>query len=223
MTDTEIVAALDRAEAAVERGDGLEGTGFWRAVGAVKRRPDLVADLGARIAAIDRRAFEQWAILIVPLGPGTAIMSTGTLAGVGGVAASYYLDTPWNWLVFGLGTAAVLGFSHSLAHYVVGRLMGMRFTHWFIGTWTRPYPGVKVDYATYLRTPARRRAWMHASGALTTKVIPVVLIPVAIAADLPTWVVWTLVGFSVVQIVTDALLSVKSSDWKKFLREMRYV
>lgn len=222
VTEPEILAALERGEAAIAKGESLGGTGFWRAVGHVKRSADLTDRFAERIAVIDREAFERWALVTIPVAPGTALMSTGVLAGVAGVGASYYLESPWDWLIFGFGTAGLLVFSHSLAHYLAGRAMGMQFTHWFIGTWSRPYPGVKVDYSTYLRTPARRRAWMHAAGALTTKIIPFALIPAAIAADLPEWVGWALVGFGILQIVTDALLSVRNSDWMKFRREMRY-
>ncbi len=64
---------------------------------------------------------------------------------------------------------------------------------------------------------------MHAAGAITTKVVPFALIGAALAADLPVWSVWTLVGLGGAMIVTDVLWSTKSSDWKKFLREMAFV
>jgi hypothetical protein len=96
----------------------------------------------------------------------------------------------------------------------------MRFTHWFIGEITLPQPGVKVDYATYLVVPARRRAWMHASGAITSKLIPFLLLPAAVISGQPTWVVWSVAAFGLISIVTDVLWSTKVSDWKKFRREM---
>ncbi len=46
----------------------------------------------------------------------------------------------------------------------------MRVIYWFVGTIRRPQPGVKVDYASYLRAPPRQRAWMHASGAIVVEV-----------------------------------------------------
>ena len=98
--------------------------------------------------------------------------------------------------------------------------MGMKFTHWFMGTIRRPTPGVKLDYASYLRSPAASRAWMHASGAIVTKLMPFIFLGAAFAAGVPTWVVWALVVIGVVQIATDVLWSTKASDWKKFKREM---
>jgi hypothetical protein len=100
--------------------------------------------------------------------------------------------------------------------------VGIDFTHWFIGTIVRPQPGVKVDYSSYLRTPAMARAWMHASGAIVTKAIPVLLLGAAVAAGLPSWAIWGLVVISVATIATDVLWSTKSSDWMKFRRERRF-
>lgn len=222
MDAEEIRAALDRAESAVQNQEGLGSTGFWRAVAEVKRSPDLARELGARIAEIDRRAFENWALLIVPLRPGTVLAVMTLVVGLGSVALMYYLSAPWNWLVFGLALVALLVSSHGLAHVVTGRLMGMRFTSWFVGSVKRPQPGVKIDYASYLLAPARSRAWMHASGALVGKILPIALIPATIAADLPVWVTWALAAFALAQIISDVLWSTKSSDWKKFSREMSY-
>lgn len=61
---------------------------------------------------------------------------------------------------------------------------------------------------------------MHASGAIVSKLIPFAFLGAALAADLPTWAVWALVGFGVFSVITDLLWSTKASDWKKFKREM---
>lgn len=215
-------ATLAGAERAVAGGESLADTGFWRAVAEIKRRPELVERYGERVAAIDRRAFEQWALVTLPIGSGTALSAALTAAGLGAVGGAYYLEEPWNWLLFGAGTTLLLVSTHTLGHLIAGGAMGMRFTHWFVGQIRRPQPGVKVDYATYLRTPARRRAWMHAAGALTTKAVPFALLPAALAADLPAWVPWLLGAAGAVMVATDLLWSTRASDWKKFRREMRY-
>jgi hypothetical protein len=220
--DAAILAALGNAESALDQGRSLKGTGFWKAVEAVKDSPALIGSLAPRISAIDQRAFREWPWLILPIGLGTGIALGVTALGLGGIAAAYYLDEPWNWLVFGAGTAVLLGSTHGLGHLAVGRAMGMRFTHWFVASLKKPQPGVKVDYDSYLRVPPRRRAWMHAAGALVTKSIPFVLIPAAVAADLPGWIVAVLVAAGVVTIITDVVWSTKASDWEKFLRERRH-
>jgi hypothetical protein len=222
VTRPSIEESLDNAEAIVAVGEGLGGTGFWQAVSEVKSNPGLVDRYADRIAEIDRKAHADWALITVPLWPGTAVIVLALFAGVGLIGWSYYLDGFGAIVAFGAGVVALLGTTHGLAHLVVGWSVGMRFTSWFIGKISQPQPGVKIDYSTYLRTAPRKRAWMHASGALVTKAIPFLLIPAAFAAGLPVWVVWVLLAAGVGQIITDIAWSTRSSDWKKFRREMRF-
>jgi hypothetical protein len=221
---TAIEEALTKAEQAVDGGQTALGTtGFWKAVGAVKRDPALTDEFADRIAAIDRRAFESWALLTVPAPVGTALMVIGTLVGLGIVWWAYSLDRPANGIALLIGTGITLVTTHGLAHLVVGRVFGIRFSHWFIGTVQRPQPGVKTDYATYLRTVPKHRAWMHASGAVVTKLIPFFALGPALVMEVPWWTTALLIVIGVGQIVTDVAWSTKASDWKKYRREMRYV
>lgn len=223
MESRAIEEALTAAERAVDAGEGLAGTGFWKAVASVKRRPELVDRYASRIADVDRRAFERWALYTVGAGVGTALMVLAALVGLVLVVWSHGLPDPWNGLVLlGGGGGVLVGTTHGLGHLVVGRMAGIRFTHWFVGSLGRPQPGVKVDYDTYLRSAPRARAWMHASGALVTKVVPFLVLIPALSSDFPVWAAWLLVAQGVIQILTDALWSVKMSDWKKFRREMSY-
>ena len=208
------------ARLAADTGAGLGGSGFWKAVAAVKRDPGLVGEFGGRIAAIDRSAFERWAMLTVPVGVGTAAAAAGTALGLVLVGLAYDTPDPWNGLLLLAGSGVLLVATHGLAHLVVGRLVGISFTHWFIGTVARPQPGVKTDYASYLATPAKRRAWMHASGALVSKVVPFALIPAGLIAGVPQWATILLAVVGVVSVITDILWSTHFSDWKKFRREM---
>jgi hypothetical protein len=100
--------------------------------------------------------------------------------------------------------------------------VGIKFTAWFIGKITQPQPGVKTDYSSYLRTPPRSRAWMHAAGAIVTKLLPFLMIGAGLATGVPAWAVWALVAMGVVGLATDVLWSTKASDWKKFQREMSF-
>lgn len=222
MGSAEIDTALEAAEAALARGEGLAGTGFWKAVAAIKRSPELVDAYADRVAAIDQRAFSGWALIKVSMAVGTALMAIGTVAGLGLVWWAYSLEQPWNGLVLLAGTGITLVTTHGLAHLVVGRIFGIEYTGWFVGTVTRPQPGVKIDYASYLRTPARQRAWMHAAGAVVTKLIPFFALPPAFVMDAPSWTVAVLVVLGAGQILTDVVWSTKSSDWKKYRREMGY-
>jgi hypothetical protein len=108
---------------------------------------------------------------------------------------------------------------HAPAHWVYGRAVGIRFTDYFLGGPPPPRPGIKTDYATYLRTDANRRAWFHASGAIATKIAPFVAVALAPLTNAPVWAVLLMAAYGVLQIVTDVVFSVKTSDWKKFRRE----
>ncbi len=218
VTATRIV---DDARRAVDQGEGLRGTGFWKLVSAIKSDPGLEQHIEA-VAEIDQKAFTNWAFLVFPLLAGTGLMIFGTVVGLVLVGLAYSATGFLSgfWLLAGTGVLLVT--THGLAHLVVGRAVGIKFTSWFIGTLGQPQPGVKTDYSTYLRTPAASRAWMHASGAIATKVIPFLMIGAGIAADVPTWAVLALGAIGVVTIITDVLWSTSASDWKKFRREMNF-
>ena len=223
MEPSGIEEVLTAAQKAVDAGKGLAGTGFWKAVASVKSSPDLVDGFAPRIAEIDRKAFLEWALFAAPSGVGNAVMTLATVAGVLLVVWAHYLLSPWDGLVLLGGGGVLTTTTHGLGHQLVGGMVGMRFTHWFVGSLKRPQPGVKVDYDTYLRAGARARAWMHASGAIVSKAIPFVMLIVAWSSNFPSWAAWLLLGQGVLQIITDAVWSVKTSDWKKFRREMSYV
>lgn len=222
MDPKSIDETLSEAEAALAQGRGLGGTGFWSAVKSIKSDPGLVERYADRVAIVDQKAFLSWALLTVPVAPGTALMVVATLAGLAATVAAAAAE---DWVAIGLfylGLVILLVTTHGLAHLAIGRWVGIRFTHWFIGTLMRPQPGVKTDYASYLRTEARSRAWMHASGAIVTKAVPLWMIAPALALDLPGWVVVSLLAITLVSSITDWLWSTKASDWKKFRREMEF-
>jgi hypothetical protein len=235
MDDAGIERILTDCERALEteRKPDLTARGFWKAVAAVKRRRDLVDRYADRIARIDREAFERVVPIRAPLGVGLALDLGGLVIDIAlialasyrpepGTAVPIWATSPWRELVFLAGLVGLLVATHTLTHWIVGTLAGIRFTHWFMRPPLRPQPGFKVDYASYLRTPAAVRAWMHASGAIMTKILPFALYPLALNAGLEPWAIWTVLAIGVLQLVTDAIWSVRASDWKKFRREMRF-
>jgi sporulation protein YlmC with PRC-barrel domain len=215
-----ILAGCEQALSAGGRVD-LRSLGFWRAVAAVKRRPDWVEHYADRIGAIDRVAFERTIRPTFPLGVGTAGLSLGALAGLVLAGLAPAVPRRPRGLLALAGCGLLLGTTHDLAHLLVGRLLGIRFTHWFLDGPARLQPGLKVDYASYLRTPAVARAWMHAAGALVTKIVPVLVLGLTARARLPSWTVATLLGIGAAQVIADLLWSVRQSDWRRFGREWR--
>ena len=200
----------------------LKALGFWRAVTAAKKDPRLVDRYGARIARIDRDAFVRGAPIVLPASIGVGLEAIWTAVGVAILAVAPGLLSPWLELAYLVGAGVLIGATHALTHYVVGGLMGIRFTHFYSLPPLKPQPGFKTDYATYLAAPARSRAWMHASGAIVSKLIPFVVAAVAIANSAQAWAVGALLAIGVLQLITDITLSTRASDWKKFRREMRF-
>ena len=220
-----------RIEAAVDAGrTDLGCLGFWRLVREVKVEPALSHHWAEQIGRIDRKAFERSVRLRVPIWAGNLAFGVGFLVSAALGPAALALATSGRGTLAGLAlVASAVGLSatiHSPAHLVVGRLLGIRFTHYF---WAPgrfpPFPGVKIDYASYLRTPPGRRALMHAAGAIATKAAPFALLaglgPLDGYRALPRWSLWAVTLYGVGQIVTDVLFSTKRSDWKKVRRERR--
>ena len=177
------------------------------------------ADVAGRI---DRKAFERAVRPLFAIWLGNLVLLAGLA--VGAVAIVVAKEAA-NLAVAGLALVVSAGaFSvsaHDLAHLVTGRAVCIRFTHYFFGGPFPPRPGIKTDYATYLRALPARRAAMHASGALASKVAPFVSLAFYPASNAPAWAAWAVLAFAIFQIVTDVLFSTKSSDWKKVIRERR--
>jgi hypothetical protein len=219
--DIESSLASCESELAAGRAPDVKTHGFWRSVAAVKKRPDLVARYADRIARIDRAVFVDRVKVRFPAMVGVALLSLGSVVGLLILWFAAGQGHPLRELAVLVGMGALLVCTHNLAHFVVGTIAGIRFTDWFMDLPKRPQPGLKIDYATYLRAPARSRAWMHAAGALVTKLVPFAVIPYAGAIGCDLWVAVVLLALGVAQIVTDLAWSVKASDWKKFRREMK--
>lgn len=223
MNDAEVdrtLAACEQALAGAAAPD-LRALGLWRAVAAVKRDRVLIDRYASRIAAIDRRAFRRRVRLVFPADVGIVLVIGGLLVDLVFLAVAAGAAHPWREVLVLVGTAGLDVATHGLAHLVVGSLVGIHFTDWFIDLPKKPQPGFKIDYASYLRASPRQRAWMHAAGAIATKLTPFLVIPYALAIGTETWAVLVLLALGIIQILTDVLYSVRASDWKKFRREMR--
>jgi hypothetical protein len=222
MERAEVERILGGAERTLAKGENvdLRRLGFWRAVEAVKQHREWIEAYADRISAIDREAFRQYTWIDVPLNLGLVGLAIGTIIGLALVVGAFLAPSPAKILMILAGAGVLLAATHDLAHWAVGRAVGIHFTRVYIARPSRPQPGIKIDYATYLRAPPRARAWMHASGALVTKAVPFALIPVAVAVGTPRWLAVILALLGVAQVATDMLFSTNSSDWKRFRREM---
>lgn len=216
-------AEFARIEAAVDAGNtDLRALGFWRLLTKVKADAALSAHWAEQAGRIDRKAFEARVRPRFSVWFGNLVLLLG--ACLGGFAVGVALGTA-DELVAGLALVfAGVAWSvalHSPTHWLVGRIVGIGFTAYFFGGPFPPRPGVKTDYASYLRASPIARAWMHGSGAVATKLAPFLALAFWPASNAPRWTAFVLVALGVFQVVTDVLLSTKSSDWKKVRRELR--
>ena len=217
----DVRAALSRIEAAVTRGEtDLRVLGFWPVVALVKRGPALIEAHADQIGRIDEAAFRARVRPVLPVWAGNVLLGGLFVAG----GAALWVASATHGLIAGLAlVAAALWWSvavHSPTHWLVGLALGIRCTHYFLGGPFPQRPGLKTDYASYLRVPARSRAWFHASGALATKTAPFLVAACAPLTNAPVWAILAAAGVGVIEIATDVLFSVKTGDWKKFRREM---
>jgi hypothetical protein len=213
---------LARIDYEVDAGNhDLRALGFWRLLAKVKRDPALIEIAADPAGRIDAKAFDAYTKRRFPVWLGNLVLAFGV--GVGALCVVVAMGTAKP-VVAGIALILAAGIwsvaVHSPAHWVVGRVVGIRFRCYFFGGPFPPRPGLKTDYSSYLRTPADKRAWMHASGALATKVAPFVVLAFYPATVAPVWAAVALLAIGIVQILTDVFLSTKSSDWKKVKREL---
>jgi hypothetical protein len=197
----------------------LRQLGYWRAVAALKRHPEWLAAYGGRVSDIDRRAFEATTWPVLPVESGARLLGGVTLTGA--VLLALVPAAPrWlrGWLTL-LGTGAIIWSSHSLTHFVVGWLQGIRFQGWYLDGPTKLQPGLKVEYASYLATAPASRAWFHASGAIESKLVPFLSFLLTLRSPMALGFRLALLAIGFGSIATDALFSVDHADWKKFRRE----
>lgn len=229
---------LSRIENEVDAGDAdLAALGFWKVVARAKRDPRVSDAAVETIARIDRKAFEARVRPLFPVWLGNLVLLVGTAVMLIAIPIGFRVaegtigEEPRAWLGGLIVLAAGAGLSvtvHAPAHWFVGRWSGIRFTRYFLDGPFRIQPGVKTDYASYLRASPSARAGMHAAGALASKVAPFVVFAWAYVVHLrrdwdllPAWSLWGLLGLGVLQILTDVVWSTKRSDWKKVRRELR--
>jgi hypothetical protein len=212
---------LDRIEAAVAAGNtDLRALGFWRIVARVKLDRLLVDRHADQIGRVDTTAFRAAVRLRAPVWVANALLCLGIVVGAAAIVAAGAWATPvWKGLALVAAGAIWSVAVHAPAHWLVGTMVGIRWTDAFLGGPPPPRPGLKSDYGSYLRADPDSRAWMHASGAIATKLAPFVALAFWPASGAPWWSAAALAAIGAIQIATDIAFSTKTGDWKKFRRE----
>src|SRR5919106_65071 len=150
--------ALARIEREVGEGrSDLGALGFWRLVRQIKQDPALSHHWAEEVGRVDRAAFERRVRPRLPVWFGNAVLLVGSavLVALVPVAVALASDAsspepvlPGLMLLVAAGGLAVT--LHDPAHWLVGRLSGIRFDCYFLDGPFRIQPGIKVDYASYL-------------------------------------------------------------------------
>jgi hypothetical protein len=213
---------LARIEAAVDAGStDAKELGFWKLVRQIKTDAMLSAHWADQVGRIDRKLFEARVRLRFPVWFGNSVLTVGLGVGAGAIAYALICDNPTVSGALLLASGLILSASvHDLAHWTWGRIVGIRFLWYFLDGPTRIQPGLKTDYATYLRTPPAARATMHAAGALASKLAPLIPLALCPLANAPGWAVAGLAAFTALQVLTDLTFSVRHSDWARVRREL---
>lgn len=226
----EIESELDRIEEAVLKGNySLGEMGFWRIVTKVKKEPELTRKFADQIGRIDRALFREKALISVPLKLGHFIEIVTTLFVI---VILYRLISSGIHTGIALiaGTFVLMATLHPLAHCVVGRIFGIKFTFYFPDGPALIEPTIKTDYASYLKASPMKRAIMHAAGPLISTLVIIASLAIAIAVKTPPWTFWLLLGFLIFNVIFETLpplwvkLGIKSfakSDSYRALREWR--
>lgn len=190
----DIKPELDRIEEAVLKGDYSDSASFWKIVTKVKKEPELTFKFAEQIGRIDQAIFRARAPITVPLKLGHLIEVALTLFFI---FVLYHLISSGVYPGAALiaGTFAIMATIHPLAHYIVGRIFGIKFTFYFPNGPALIEPTIKTDYATYLKAPPKNRAVMHAAGPIVSTLVIIASLAVAGVIEAPSWTFWLLLGF----------------------------
>lgn len=177
----DIETTLKEIEEKIQRGSSPRD--FWRIVERVKKDPELVEKYAERIGRIDQQVFRDSFTLGVA--PGNLLALLGVAASLGMLLWSPAYRGPYPWALPMLAALLLSSAVHPLAHYLAGKLLGIRFTFYFLNGPLRIEPTLKTDYASYLRAPPKNRVAMHLAGAVATTISPLILLVIAFFLGLP--------------------------------------
>jgi hypothetical protein len=166
----------------------------------------------------------------IPLWTGTILELLGLTFGF---LILFFAETVPNlWMSFILLLASWFCFwffSHCLAHYVVGKILGIDFRFYFVGKSSIlklnlplisrfashiPVLGIKINQKSFQSVAKKRRAAMFASGAVASMTFPLASVIYA-SFRLQTWMAIFLIVLTIVNVFFTVFFSLKVGDlWK---------
>lgn len=125
--------------------------------------------------------------------------------------------------------------SHCLTHYIVGRIVGIKFTHYFLGrsgvarlnlpllslaASKVPILVIKTDKESLSRTGPRAKASMFASGAIVSNLAPILLLAI-LSGKVRGLYVLLFSGLTLANILFTLYFSPKGGDGMRAMRSLK--
>ncbi len=107
---------------------------------------------------------------------------------------------------------------HPLSHYIAGKLLGIRFIHYYLNGPARIEPTLMIDYFSYLKASNKKRAIMHASGVIGTIIAPLIGVSIALNKGAHSTAVNLFVLFLLL-ILFELITSTRKGDLRRAKRE----
>jgi hypothetical protein len=182
MKEGEVQKTLDEIEGEFDKGNygAARNLGFWRVVKAAKEDPALSDRFADRIGAIDKRLFESKSWVKLDYNAGTLIELLGALSGVVILYLALTSRDIYATILYLASAIVLMTALHPISHSIAARLFGIRFHFYFLNGPLLIEPTLKVDYATYVKTPAKRRAIFHLAGAINSTLVTLLVLLVAV-------------------------------------------
>lgn len=124
-------------------------------------------------------------------------------------------------------------FSHCLAHFVVGKILGVNFLYYFLGPsalvklnlpvasfFLRRFPvlGIKIDRRSLRNVSRWKRALVFASGAFASMISPTITLFYSL--NLEIWISGFIIFITAANIAFTLYFSTKVGDLRKAMREV---
>lgn len=163
----------------------------------------------------------------IPLVLGNGIEVMGILVAISLVVVAPDINSVLlKFLAYLVSWTCLVFFPHCLAHFVTGRLVGVRFTHYLVSRSPVaklklpiisevmskiPILGLKIDRRSLKSVSRSARAVMFASGAAASMILPFFVV-VASLGRLPSTSSGVLLLLSIANLVLDLYYSPKAGD-----------
>ncbi len=185
---------------------------FLDIVKRIKKEKINDDELLEKIETISRKRFKERVSFTLGVTSGNLLEGALTIAAI---ALVFWVNSFWIFYVIALVLMTTL---HPLSHFLIGRLVGIRFTHYYLNGPARIEPTLRIDNFSYLKISGKKRALMHVSGVVGTVAAPLFVCAIAIYkgandAAMNLFIIFLLL------IVFELLTSTKIGDLMKAKRE----